>query len=131
MAGTGFNAGDTLSNLVGYEWDGVQPGCAVPSLTSYFHWTDPSGKGNSDAVGYTAPSGAHVFAAGGTQFAWGLNDYADANAGKLQLFMRHALDAMSGTKPSAPNQGSPTLPLVSPARPPFKPAPPPCETCAP
>jgi hypothetical protein len=131
MTSTGFNAGDTLSNLVGYEWDGVQPGCAVPSLTSYFHWNNPNGQGNADAVGYTAPSGALVFAAGGTQFAWGLNDYTDPNAGKLQLFVRHALDAMTGIRPSAPSRGASTKPVISRARPPFKPAPAPCETCAP
>jgi N,N-dimethylformamidase beta subunit-like, C-terminal len=130
MTGTRFIAGDTLASLVGYEWDAIQPGCAVPPLTNYFHWNNPNG-GGADAVGYTASSGARVFAAGGTQFAWGLNDDGDPNAGKLQLFMRHALDAMTGTQPNASGVAPRSQPVVKRAPPPFKPAPAPCEVCKP
>jgi hypothetical protein len=30
--GSGFSAGDAIFDTVGYEWDNVQPGCAVPPL---------------------------------------------------------------------------------------------------
>ena len=131
MTGTGFNAGDTVQNLVGYEWDAIQSGCATPPLTSYFHWTNPTtGQAGSDAVGYTAPSGGKVFAAGGMQFAWGLIDDSDVNSWKLQLFVRHMLDAMTGVTPSlalAPL----TAQVPRPLGPPIQPGPAPCVASCP
>jgi hypothetical protein len=134
MTGTGFIAGDSVSKLVGYEWDVIQPGCAVPPVTGYFHWDNPTGQGNADAVAYTAPSGARVFAAGAMQYAQGLNDYGDANAGKLQLFMRHSLDAMTGLSLSAPHTPGRVIssrPVISRSSRSFKPAPAPCGKCGP
>lgn len=137
MTGSGFSAGMTVQNLVGYEWDAVQPGCAVPPLTSYFHWNgngDPIGNPSADSVGYTASSGAQVFAGGGMQFAQGLIDDSDANSWHLQLFMRQVLDAMTGITPSSTSAVIRPHSLPVTARrpgPPIKPARAPCKAPCP
>lgn len=93
---TGLSESTVLRDLVGYEWDVVQPSCATPPLTVLFHYEGaPS---NADAVRYTAPSGARVFSSGTLQFSWGLDDWGHpgrANQG-LQQFMRNALEDLTG-----------------------------------
>lgn len=98
FAGTGYKAGDTLHGLVGYEWDGVRPGCAVPRLTVFFHAEVEKGqpqvlgeRWNADAVRYTAPSGARIFSAGSLQFAWGLDPTAERYDPRLERFMRNGM----------------------------------------
>lgn len=109
LQGTGLAAGATLSNLVGREVDRV-PGpyvpqeCMIPGLTVLFHHEGPSAQ--ADAVRYTAPSGARVFAGGSLQLGWGLDDsglgdHYPAHADpRVQQFMRNALDDL--TRPEAP-----------------------------
>ena len=85
MEGTGFTAGTELEGLVGYEWDSIQPGCAVPgTVIPLLHWEGEArigegeggvGSSASDAVYYVAPSGAQVFSTGSLQFTWGLDEY--------------------------------------------------------
>jgi hypothetical protein len=107
LAGTGFVSGSKLAGLVGYEWDGVIPGCA-PQLrrTVFFH---ADGERPADTVRYTAPSGALVFSAGSLQFSWGLDptpasesapttDRIDRNDPRLQQFMRNALSDLTRSK---------------------------------
>jgi hypothetical protein len=93
---TGLSESSVLRDLVGYEWDVVQPTCATPPLTVLFHYEGaPS---NADAVRYTAPSGARVLSTGTLQFSWGLDDWGHpgrANPG-LQQFMRNALQDLTG-----------------------------------
>ena len=96
--GTGFTATSELPDSVGYVWDSVQPGCAVPPLTVLFHYEGLGGRGNptsADAVRYTAPSGARVFSSGSLYFIWGLDNYyghRDIPPDKrLRMFMRNAL----------------------------------------
>jgi hypothetical protein len=96
--GTGFTATSTLPDSVGYEWDTVQPGCAVPPLTILFHYQGVGSNGkptSADVVRYVAPSGARVFSSGSLQFVWGLDNYyghPDAPPNRrLQRFMRNAL----------------------------------------
>ncbi len=96
--GTGFTATSTLPDSVGYEWDTIQPGCAVPPLTVLFRYRGPGPDGkptSAEVVRYVAPSGARVFSSGSLQFIWGLDNYyghsdAPPNA-RLQRFMRNAL----------------------------------------
>jgi hypothetical protein len=96
--GTGFTATSQLPDSVGYIWDTVVPGCAVPPLTVLFRYQglDGHGKPTSAAVvRYTAPSGARVFSTGSLYFVWGLDNYyghrgAPPDA-RLQQFMRNAL----------------------------------------
>ena len=104
LAGTSLAAGDVLTGIVGYEWDAVQPGCTAANAVVLFHYDNPATP--ADAVRYTAPSGARVFAAGTLQLGWALDDCAchyghtvPVNAG-LQQFMQNALADL--TKPAAP-----------------------------
>jgi N,N-dimethylformamidase beta subunit-like protein len=94
MRGTGFRAGSTLRNLVGYEWDAVQPGCNVPPLTVFFHYDgSPSG---ADAVRYRARSGARIFSTGSLQFTWGLDSFGGHQPDRrLQRFTRNLLDDLA------------------------------------
>jgi hypothetical protein len=96
--GTGFTATSELPDSVGYVWNSIQPGCAVPPLTVLFHYEGVGRSGSptsADAVRYTAPSGARVFSSGSLYFVWGLDSYyghqdvpPDA---RLRQFMRNAL----------------------------------------
>lgn len=114
---TGFAAGDTIPSVVGREHDVLNPNpdsCQHPGLTVLFHYNGSGVDQDADAVKFTTPSGARVFAAGAMSFAWGLDDYrADGtlvrtppggSAGqsdpRLQQFMRNALDDL--TRPARP-----------------------------
>ena len=95
FAGSGFTGQSTLRGLVGYEWDGIKPGCEPSALTVLFR---ASGPPDADAVVYRAASGARVFSSGSLQFVWGLDDwnqsthYADSH---LIRFMRNAFNDLS------------------------------------
>ena len=87
-----------LPDSVGYVWDAVQPGCAVPAPTVLFHYEGVGRTGNptsADAVRYTAPSGARVFSSGSLYFIWGLDNYYGHRDvppdPRLRQFMRNAL----------------------------------------
>jgi len=86
-ANTGLENGDSLFGLVGFEWDSIvsngftPPGLrvlsnsqalargAAPGLTA---GTDPN---RSQAVAYTAASGAKVFSVGSIQWIWALDSF--------------------------------------------------------
>ncbi len=91
MQGTGFEPGDELHGLVGYEWDGLQPGWEPNQLQVFFHYEGDVA--NADAVRHRLPSGALVFATGTMQFAWGLDDWGFPGHvdPRLQRFMHNAL----------------------------------------
>jgi N,N-dimethylformamidase beta subunit-like protein len=96
--GTGFTETSQLPDSVGYVWDSVQPGCAVPTPTVLFHYEGLGRHGNptsADAVRYTAPSGARVFSSGSLYFVFGLDNYyghRDVQPDpRLRQFMRNAL----------------------------------------
>ncbi len=85
-AGTGLKNGDKIPGLVGYEWDGVVNNGLTPAglvvLSSSPANPDagvgpglPTGTPTniSNAVRYTAASGAKVFSSGSIQWVWGLN----------------------------------------------------------
>jgi hypothetical protein len=96
MANTGFTAGASLPDMVGYEWDGIEPGCAVPPLTTFFHYS--STLANADSTRYTAPSGAMVYATGSVQFSWDLDGWGGHDQPpdpRVQQFIRNALAAMT------------------------------------
>jgi hypothetical protein len=110
FAGTGLHPGDKVLDVVGNEWDSlpeppVAPQCAKPGLKALFHYEgQPS---NADAVRYTAPSGARVFAGGAQQLSWSLDPFNTGRFGRtlpadagLQRFMRNALDDL--TRPAPP-----------------------------
>jgi Concanavalin A-like lectin/glucanases superfamily len=96
FANTEFAPGATVTDIVGYEWDGIQPGCSVPALTALFHYTGATA--NGDSVRYTAASGASVFAAGTVQFAWALDGWGGHDQPpdpRVQQLVRNALAAMT------------------------------------
>ena len=98
FSGTGFTAMSELPDSVGYLWDTIRPGCAVPPLTVLFRYQGLGRQGqptSAEVVRYAAPSGARVFSSGSLYFVWGLDDYyghpdVDPNP-RLQRFMRNAL----------------------------------------
>lgn len=101
FAGTGFRPGDKVLDVVGNEWDSrpeppVPGECVKPGLRVLFHYEGfPQ---NADAVRYTSPSGARVFAGGAQQLSWSLDTFNTGRFGRtlppdtrLQQFMRNAL----------------------------------------
>jgi hypothetical protein len=106
--GTGFDATSVLQGLVSVETDTIpawdQGASCGHALTVFFqHNAGADTLGNADAVAYTAPSGATVFAAGSEQFVWGLAD-PPAISGldhnlvdpRLQRFVTNMLDDLTG-----------------------------------
>ena len=118
LQGTGFQAGDRIAGVVGREHDTLTgyPGCVHPGETVLFHYDGAGVDLNGDAIRYTAPSGARVFASGAQEFSWALDDWrsddtlapsvpvgSDRSAPvdpRVQQFMRNALDDL--TRPAAP-----------------------------
>ena len=88
-ANTGLKDGDTLSRLVGFEWDAVNTNASPAGLVVLAGSQFPTSQTqddsdldgfpstanprNSNAVRYTAASGAKVFATGSIQWVWGLD----------------------------------------------------------
>jgi hypothetical protein len=110
FAGTGFKPGDKILDVVGNEWDSlpespVPTDCVMPGLVDLFHYEGPPQ--NADAVRFTAPSGARVFAGGAQQLSWSLDPFDTGRHGRtlpadprLQAFMRNAFNDL--TRPAPP-----------------------------
>jgi hypothetical protein len=120
FAGTGLNAGDTIAGVVGREHDVLNPfpdSCIHPGLSVLFHYDGGGVDQNADAVRFTAPSGARVFASGAQQFSWALDDWRSDGSlfpeppvepwrvvpvdPRVQQFMRNALNDL--TRPAPPS----------------------------
>jgi len=75
-AGTGVKDGDSLSKIVGYEFDRVFDNGRTPSDLVILARSPVVGfdgvAGMHNATIYSAPSGAWVFAAGTIEWSWGL-----------------------------------------------------------
>ena len=97
LAGTGFQAGDTIADGVGYEWQGIIAGCIAQPITNFFHYDSTVNNGvtfgPADVTRYTADSGARVFSASSLQFTWALDDFLTDRAAdaRVQQFVRNAL----------------------------------------
>jgi len=92
-AGTGFTNGQTIPGMVGYEYDHyfgdstTPPGVTILSATNVIN-TENNQHDVANAVLYTAPSGARVFAAGTIQWGYGLDNYGGTtfvNAGMQRV----------------------------------------------
>ncbi len=105
----GFAPGETVQGVVSREVDAIPGGQSAGSscanrLTVLFHRELGTAEtGDADAVHFTAPSGAKVFASGSHQFVWGLEDVPEVERmrhgivdPKLQAFVRAMLDDMLG-----------------------------------
>jgi hypothetical protein len=115
MAGTGLAPGDTISGLVGFEFDSFFPGCQPPGTpTILFSYQGPETGAQFDAAAVTytaASSGARVFSSGSLQFAWGLDSYRwdpdlftgipPTNPG-IQQFTRNMFADMAAVPPAGP-----------------------------
>ena len=113
MAGTGFKTGDVVRGVVSTESDTI-PGnetaasSCTHALTVFFHRERGGDKdGNADAIRYTDPSGARVFASGSHQWSWALDSFRYGSQGgdvpadpRIQRFMTNALDDL--TRPAPP-----------------------------
>jgi hypothetical protein len=108
LRNTGFLADSVVPGIVSVESDTIPGNQTAASscghaLTVFFHRENGGDKdGNADAVRYTSPSGAMVFASGSHQFSWGLDNFSDVPGEtrpfvdhRLQLFMLNALGAMT------------------------------------
>jgi hypothetical protein len=85
-ANTGLKNGDKLTGLVGYEWDGLLNNGLTPTRLVVLSQSPvqfigeqpqvPLGTNTaiSNAVRYTAVSGAKVFSTGSIQWVWGLDN---------------------------------------------------------
>jgi hypothetical protein len=118
-ANTGLQNGDVLKGLVGYEWDavvnnGFTPDGIVILSSSFVQQTGglpplPAGTNPniSNAIRYTAASGAKVFSAGSIQWMWGLdsdgvtNPRVDIRAQQIAT----NIFADMGAKPQTPSAG--------------------------
>jgi hypothetical protein len=84
-AGTGLVDGTSIPRLVGYQMDSSMSGFPLPTsvagtyqILSQSPFTDSGGaKVTANSSIYQAPSGAWVFGAGTTSWAWGLVDDGD------------------------------------------------------
>jgi hypothetical protein len=92
--GTGFYQHDAIRGVVGYEYDTIFDNCTPPGgpVTILFQRDVPNHV-KTDAVRYTAPSGATVFSAGSIRFATSLDPLGHADP-RMQRFMRNALGAL-------------------------------------
>lgn len=103
--GTGFTAQSRLRDSVGFTWDAIQPGCAVPKPTVFFNYQGETTTGaptSAQVVRYSAPSGARVFSTSSLRFVWGL-DNAYSRKGvrpspRLRRFMKNALAALTSKR---------------------------------
>lgn len=111
--GTGLSPGAKVKGLVDYEWDAVQKGCprTPAGLTVLFHHEGPSTpqpRGvytstfltqDADAVTFTTPSQARVFAAGSNYFVYGIDplggDADHPRDARLVRFVSNMLDDMT------------------------------------
>jgi hypothetical protein len=103
LHGTGLATGEEVPGVLGYEWDGLVPGCFPGTVTTLFRGTRVGVDGlrhHAQAVRGVARSGSRVFASGSLEFSWALDGYAghSASAG-VQKLMQNIVDELA-TPPS-------------------------------
>jgi hypothetical protein len=104
--GTGVRDGDQIPGIVGYEMDGSTASAPLPDaigstyeILSESPYTDSGGAPQvSNATIYQAPSGAWVFGAGATDWAWGL-DLDGTVDPRIQRITSNILDRFVGKTP--------------------------------
>ena len=111
LRSAGFAPGDVVRGVVSREVDTIPGGQSDEDscgnkLTVLFHRElGTAESGDADAVRFTAPSGAKVFASGSHQFVWGIEDVPEVARmhhgivdPRLQAFVRAMLDDMLGAR---------------------------------
>jgi hypothetical protein len=109
FASTGFKPGDKVRDIVGNEWDSLPtppPAECVKGLTVLFQYPGVPPELPADAVRYTAPSGARVFAGGAQQLSWVLDTFNLGRFGRtlppdprFQQFIRNVFDDLERPAP--------------------------------
>lgn len=111
FAGTSFAPGDSVTDVVGYEYDTVVPGVSPANLTTFFRYGGspaellPAGH----CTRYVHPTGAVVFSTGTMQ--WPVRMTSDP---RLERFTANAIDALLVPSGAPPNT-APTVTLTSPS----------------
>ncbi|MES2355817.1 MAG: DUF4082 domain-containing protein [Pseudomonadota bacterium] len=117
---TGLQNGNTCTQLVGFEWDGVVNNGFAPSglivlsnstvtpRSTVAPGTPITSTQISSAARYTALSGAKVFATGSIQWSWGLDNFGVIQTPRADLRVQqitaNVLSSM-GAKPVTPSPG--------------------------
>jgi hypothetical protein len=104
--GTGLLDGDRIPGIVGYEMDGTWSIFPTPNaiggtyvILSASPYTDAAGEQKTASTSiYQAPSGAWVFGAGTTSWAWGLDLDGTADP-RIQRITSNVLDKFVGKIP--------------------------------
>ncbi len=122
-ANTGLKDGDKLSKLVGFEWDAVNTNASPSGLVVLAESQFPTSQNqdasdlngfpstanprNSNAVRYTAASGAKVFATGSIQWVWGLDSDGVTKPREDIRAKQIAVNVLAsmGAKPLNPSSG--------------------------
>jgi Domain of unknown function (DUF4347)/Domain of unknown function (DUF4082) len=118
-ANTGLQNGDRIPRLVGYEWDAVvnngftPPGLVILSQSPVqpLGGLPPLPPGTnttiSNAVRYTAASGAKVFSTGSVQWVWGLDSDKVISPRTDQRAQQMAVNVFAdmGARPQTPSNG--------------------------
>jgi hypothetical protein len=116
---TGLVNNSALNQLVGYEWDAVVNNGATPAglVILSTSTTDPTGTAPglpagvtgsvSNAIRYTAASGAKVFAAGSIQLAWGVDSDGVSPPRDDPRFKQFVVNVLTslGANPLTPDDG--------------------------
>lgn len=136
-AGTGLSNGDTIPKLVGYEWDAVVNNGLTPSglvvlsespvVPDGIAQNLPPGTNTnvSNAVRYTAASGAKVFSTGSIQWSWGLDSELTPSPRQSPLAQKITANVLAdfGAQPQTPQTfaAAPTQRTASPTNPNYRP----------
>jgi hypothetical protein len=129
--GTGLKQGDSLGDIVGYEWDNTDPDkdgkrlwsaersrlAQLPrsSIQVLFtgHPVDVTGKqGTAEAVFFRSGAGAMVFSAGTTRWSWGLGK-AEYERTEFKQLNRNMVLHFLG-RPTAPERRTASSPMRQP-----------------
>lgn len=126
FAGTGVRAGTVVPDLVGGETDRVYPDDATPRPLQVLSHTEYRCRGvptSSQAVYYTVPSGAGVFAAGTLRWGCALARVCDVPVGRVtsrfvrlvtrNLLRAYATGPVGSAHPARDNVEELDLPLVN------------------
>ena len=106
LRGTGLETGDAVPGVLGYEWDGLVPGCFPGRVTTLLRGTRTGVDGlrhHAQAVRGLARTGSRVFASGSLEFAWGLDGYGGRTPhdGARNLMRRALADLVLPSGPRA------------------------------
>jgi hypothetical protein len=109
-ANTGLKNGDKLTGLVGYEWDGLLNNGFAPTGLVVLSQSPVQLQGQqpqvppgtntaiSNAVRYTAASGAKIFSTGSIQWVWGLDSAWVINPRVKSSWLRRMKNWLRGMK---------------------------------